>query len=85
MTYPQEAFEVYPAGVQRPVQVVYRVFDGVVLSNEIDKPVTRNNGMSMLPLERTREMLSAGRASVLRDGESEKKQGKKKMELVTAE
>ena len=38
MTYPQEAFQVDAAGVQGPVQMVHRIFDRVVLSDEVDQP-----------------------------------------------
>ena len=38
VTYPEEAFEVDAPGVQGPVQMVHRIFDGVVLCHEIDQP-----------------------------------------------
>lgn len=37
-THPEEPFKVDAAGVERTVQVVYRVFDGVVLRDEVYEP-----------------------------------------------
>ena len=36
VTYPQETFEIYTAGVQSPVKMVYRIFDGIVFRDKID-------------------------------------------------
>ena len=39
MTYPKKALEVYATGIQGTVEMVYRVLDRVIFSDEIDQPV----------------------------------------------
>ena len=42
MTYPEETFQVYAPSVQSAVKMVDRVFNGVVLSNEINQSGRKN-------------------------------------------
>lgn len=39
LTYAQEPVKIDASGVQRPVEMVYRIFDGVVLRDEVDQPM----------------------------------------------